>query len=376
MDRAGVHETEIKLNETAALGHLRLAAPATLNAVSLEMVEAIQHTLHAWETRPEIVAILIDADDERAFSAGGDIVRLYRAITGTGPAAYPAHFFAAEYRLCHDLRTLQTPCIAWGDGIVMGGGFGIFAAARHRVVTEHSRLAMPEIKIGLFPDCAATWFFNRLPRYLGRFIALTGSVLNADDALFAGLADHAIAADQHERLLAALSAVPDWSRPDHAVDSALRQLQEGPAPVASAGAARLVRHLDTIRAAADGDRELASLERLMTLAGHGDPWLAEAGRNLVDGCPVTARLTWQQLARGRTLSLREALQMEWHMAMACCARPDFAEGVRALLVDKDRAPNWSFGDIHAVPTDYVAAHFERPPAITHHPLADLGDAAA
>lgn len=368
-----VHETEIKLNNDTRLGHLTLDNPAALNALRLDMVEAIQAAVKRWEAREDVVAILIDADSDKAFCAGGDVVNLYRSAIGDADPDYPRRFFTHEYQLCHDLHRLKTPCIAWGHGIVMGGGMGVFSGASHRVVTETSRLAMPEIKIGLFPDCAATWFFNRLPRYLARFIALTGATLNAADSLFAGLADHAIAHAAKRDVVDALTAVEDWSDPQATVADVLGRA-EGNRPAATAGDARLVTHLDTLRTAATGSDLVTIVARLSALAEAEDPWLAEAGANIAAGCPVTAHLVHRQLEIGCFLSLAEVARTELAMALQCCARPDLPEGVRALLVDKDRQPRWRYASVADVPPDYVDAHFQ--PAWTGaHPLAALVPAA-
>ncbi|MES1953996.1 enoyl-CoA hydratase/isomerase family protein [Salinisphaera hydrothermalis] len=372
MSDSRVHETEIKLNDNARLGRLTLDNPAALNALRLEMVEAIQSAIDRWESREDIVAILIDADSDKAFCAGGDIVNLYRATTGAIEADYPYRFFTREYRLCHDLRRLNTPCIAWGHGIVMGGGMGVFSGASHRVVTGSSRLAMPEIKIGLFPDCAATWFFNRMPRYLARFIAFTGTTLGAADALFTGLADHAIGHDAKPDVIEALAAVPDWSDPAAAVTDALRWA-EANRPAATAGEAPIAGHLDALRAATAGADLETIVAGLSALADADDPWLAEAGANIAAGCPVTAHLIHRQLEGGALLSLAEVARTELAMALQCCARPDLPEGVRALLIDKDRQPRWRYTRVADVPTEYVDAHFE--PAWTGpHPFEDLAPA--
>ncbi|HET7313494.1 enoyl-CoA hydratase/isomerase family protein, partial [Salinisphaera sp.] len=328
-----------------------------------------QSALERWEAREDIVAILIDADSDRAFCAGGDIVNLYRSAIGQADADYPRRFFIHEYRLCHDLHRLNTPCIAWGHGIVMGGGMGVFSGASHRVVTETSRLAMPEIKIGLFPDCAATWFFNRMPRYLARFIALTGVTLNADDALFSGLADYAIEHAAKHEVLDALAAVEDWRNPQAAV-AAVLGAAENRQPAATAGHARLAAHLDTIRAATAGADLVTIVQRLSALAEAEDGWLAEAGANIAAGCPVTAHLIHRQLQTGCLLSLPDVARTELAMALQCCARPDLPEGVRALLIDKDQNPQWRHQSVADVPADYVDAHFEDAWS-GPHPLADL-----
>jgi enoyl-CoA hydratase/carnithine racemase len=352
------------------IGHVTLNNTSALNALTLDMLEPLHKRLTAWDADAEIAAIFIDASGDKAFCAGGNIVALYKGMTGQGDPDYPDRFFTLEYRLCHAIHMLATPCIAWGHGLIMGGGMGVFSAASHRIVTASSTLAMPEIKIGLFPDCAATWFFNRLPGRLGLFVALTGATLSAQDALIAGLADRAINHEFKNKLFDALTRITDWNQPHAAVDRVLRQYaREHPAGL---GESKLVEHAMTIREATDAATLAGIVAGIRKLAEADDTWLVEAATNLDGGCPVTAHLIYRQLRDGRYLSLKQAVMRELKMALQCCRHPDFAEGVRALLVDKDRAPQWIFESVSAVPSDYVDAHF-RAPWDGDHPLRDLPD---
>ena len=365
-----IHKNEVPLDDGRVLGRLTLDNPGALNAVRLDMIEPMLSAIHDWEARPDVVAILIEAEGDKAFCAGGDIVNLYRAIIGEIEADYPQRFFTEEYRLCHDLHRLTTPVIAWGHGIVMGGGCGLFAGASHRVVTETTRLAMPEIKIGLFPDCGATWFFSRLPHYLARFISLTGATLNSADVLFAGLAEHGIAHRQKQDVIAALTAAADWYQPHRTVARVLAAAEQRH-PGADTADSRLMAAAPTIREAARGGDLADIVAGLTALTEADDDWLAESAGNLAAGCPTTAHLIHDQLETGRYLSLAQAVQRELAMALACCRHADFAEGVRALLVDKDKTPAWRYDSVAAVPDQHVADHFV-PGWSGAHPLADLG----
>lgn len=361
---------EIELANGYRLGRITLDNPRALNALRLDMIEHIQQAITAWEADPTLACILIDANSDKAFCAGGDIVSLYRSISGEGEPDYPERFFVNEYRLCHDLHRLSTPVIAWGHGVVMGGGLGLFESASHRVVTETARLAMPEIRIGLFPDVAGTWFFNRMPRYLALFVALTGATLDAADALFTGLATHARTHESKATLLAALVAQRDWQAPHATVANALDAMPLD-SIAARPASAPIIEHLDTLFEATRGPTLAAIGQRIAALADHPSPWLSAAAHSLAGGCPVTAHLIHRQIDNGRYLSLADGTRRELAMALQCCAHPDFAEGVRALLIDKDKRPNWHFQSIAEVPADYVDRHFT-PTWEGPHPLADLG----
>lgn len=352
------------------IGHATLDNPGARNALTLEMLEPFYKQLMAWDADAEIAAIVIDARGDTAFCSGGDIVALYKGLTGQGDPDYPDRFFTLEYRLCHAIHRLATPCVAWGHGLIMGGGMGLFCGASHRVVTATSMLAMPEIRIGLFPDCGATWTFNRLPDRLGLFIALGGVRLNAQDALFCGLADRAIDHAAKQDTLDALARITDWAQPHAAVGRVLRQCaRERPADT---GSSRLLEHALTIRQATDAATLPAIVAGIRGLASADDPWLVEAATNVAAGCPTSAHLIHRQLSDGRYLSLKQAVMRELKMALQCCRHPDFAEGVRALLVDKDNDPHWLFESVAAVPADHVDAHL-RAPWSGDHPLRDLPD---
>jgi len=199
------------------IGIVTLNAEKTLNALSLEMIDLLAAQLAAWSSDTGIALVLFQAAGEKAFCAGGDLQNLYQSMLAHHASdqkddvranRYACDFFAREYRLDYLIHTYPKPILCWGHGIVMGGGIGLMAGASHRVVTEKSRLAMPEIGIGLFPDVGGTWFLNRMPGKLGLFLALTGAMINASDARFTKLADYAIAQADKQQVIAALLRQP------------------------------------------------------------------------------------------------------------------------------------------------------------------------
>jgi enoyl-CoA hydratase/carnithine racemase len=371
-------EKTLLLEEIPAGGGKRLArvtlnAPKALNSLSLDMIRRLIPQLEAWDADPEVVCIWLEGAGDKAFCAGGDIVRIYHGMRamdgeGDGDPDYPDAFFENEYRLDYGIHCLSTPTVAWGDGIAMGGGLGILQGASHRVVTERARLAMPEIGIGLFPDVGATWFLNRMPGRTGLFCGLTGAQLNAGDALFCGLADRFVPALARDGVLDTLAGTDDWTEPHRVVDRVLRRFERNTETHCPSSHVR--RYLDLINHLTDGETLTEIVSALRGLAEHEDGWLARASETLDKGCPTTAALLYEQIRRGARLSLRECFLRELKMARQCIRHPDFREGIRALLIDKDGQPRWCYASVAEVPHDYVEAHFAASWE-GEHPLADL-----
>ncbi|WP_110693517.1 enoyl-CoA hydratase/isomerase family protein [Salinicola halophyticus] len=358
------------------IGRVTLDAPRSLNALTLEMIDALQSQLDAWATDDAIAAVWLEGAGDKAFCAGGDVVALHRAIvageTDHDPAAaqgFIARYFSHEYRLDHTLHGYPKPVIAWGDGIVMGGGIGLFVGASHRVVTPRSMLAMPEITIGLYPDVGASWFLNHCPGRSGLFLGLTGARLNASDTLFVGLADRLIDDTRREAVIEDLRQA-DWHEPVRAVGRVLRQHAD--ASRERAPQPEVQPRLDILDALTDADDDETLIRQVIDAASDDDPWIARAAKNLAAGSPLSARLILRQLARCRQLSLAEVLREELNLSLACAARGDLAEGVRALLIDKDRNPRWQH--VHGeVPDADIRACFVSPWDRDSHPLRDLVD---
>lgn len=354
----------------ARLGIATLDAEKTLNALSLPMIEALDDRLRVWAEDPDIVCVLLRGKGPKAFCAGGDIRRLAEACR-EHPGEVPplaARFFADEYRLDHRLHTYPKPLICWGHGHVLGGGMGLLQGSAIRIVTPSSRLAMPEIGIGLYPDVGGSWFLSRLPGRLGLFLGLTGSALNARDALQLGLADRFLLEDQQPALIEGLLQLNWREQPALQLNSLLKALEHethAQLPAAQWLPRRL--RLDQLLDVAD----LGSAWRTLTaLREDEDPLLAHAARTLAAGCPLSARLVWEQLARARHLSLAEVFRMEYTLSLNCCRHPEFPEGVRARLIDRDNSPHWHWPELRAIPEAVVEAHFE-PAWSGPHPLADL-----
>lgn len=354
------------------MGVVTLNSEKSLNSLSLPMIELLQPRLAAWEQDTDVACVFLQGAGARAFCAGGDVVALYNsaAAYGEGPRDnFGQQFFTAEYRLDYHIHTYRKPIVVWGNGIVMGGGLGMMSGASHRVVTESTRMAMPEVTIGLYPDVGGTWFLNHAPGLSGKFLALTGASINAADAKYVGLADTFIPDAQKATVLENLGRL-DWQGEPEAdrqkVTALLNEFEA--AAIEAQPAGNVASHSEWINTNTQG--ELPQVFDRITGYSGDDKWLAGAAKGLKYGCPITPYLVEEQFKRGADLSLQEVFQMELVMSVNCLRLGHFKEGVRALLIDKDRNPQWrpaTFADV--TPAD-VEAHFETPWQ-GEHPLADL-----
>ena len=354
--------SELPLNNGQKIGVATLNAPRALNALSLEMIDQLLAKFENWAVDEQIAAVWLEGTGDKAFCAGGDIVALYRSMTeytgGTDPAKenpYAERFFTTEYKLDYLIHTYPKPLIVWGDGIVMGGGMGLFAGAAFRVVTESSRLAMPEVTIGLYPDVGGSWFLNRMPGRCGLFLGLTGAHFNATDALFVGLADRFITNDKRNKVLAALEEAP-W-RKDHfrTVSQVLRKFEAESR--AELPAAQVEANFEQIQQLTDADSDLERAKKIVAYAGE-DKWLKRAAASLAAGSPTAMLLIQEQLRRTRHASLQEVFQQELNLSVQASLKGEFAEGIRALLIDKDKNPRWNYPTVDAVEQQWIDSFFE------------------
>lgn len=346
-----------------------LNTPHSLNALSHEVVLQLGQQLKRWAQDPQIACVLLRGEGAKAFCAGGDVVELATQCCAAPGQVPPLaqQFFADEYRLDYQLHHYPKPVLCWGHGYVLGGGMGLLQGASIRIVTPSSRLAMPEISIGLYPDVGGSWFLARLPGRLGLFLALTASPINASDALELGLADRFLGDDQYSELVEGLCQL-NWHHQPQALHQLLHRLEQ------RCTASRPQPVWTVLRSQIDALLDVASLpeawHRLVALADQPDSPLSRAARTLRDGCPLSAYLIWEQLKRARYLSLAQVFRMEYALSLNCCASPEFAEGVRARLIDKDQQPRWQWPDLDSIDAALVERHFA-PCWAGDHPLADL-----
>ncbi|HBX55531.1 enoyl-CoA hydratase/isomerase family protein [Pseudomonas sp. UBA2684] len=352
------------------IGIASLDAEKSLNALSLPMIEALDGKLAAWADDPSIACVLLRGNGAKAFCAGGDVVQLVQQCR-EHPGEIPPlarRFFADEYRLDHRIHSYPKPFICWAHGHVLGGGMGLMQGAGIRIVTPGSRLGMPEVNIGLYPDVGGSWFLARLPGKLGLFLGMTASSINARDALDLDLADRFLLDSQQEALLEGLVQVNWQEQAQLQVHSLLKALEHE--AFAELPEAQWLPRRERIDALLD-HADLPSAWRALTaLQTDHDLLLARAAKTLAGGCPLTAHLVWQQIARAKHLSLAQVFQMEYAISLNCCRHPEFPEGVRSRLIDKDHAPRWHWPDVANIPQQVIDAHFA-PAWDGAHPLADL-----
>jgi len=374
--------TDVLLFETvpgqqgSKLGLVTLNAPATLNSLSLEMIDLLMPQLIAWREDDAIAMVIFQSSNDKAFSAGGDIQALYQSMVAHpgGPNPYAEAFFEREYRLDYLIHTYPKPTLVWAHGIVMGGGLGIMGGCSHRIGTQSTRLALPEITIGLFPDAGATWFLSQMPRHWAYFMAWTGCQLNAQDGLVVGLIDHLLDYAEQAAILECLTN-ETWSADGEANKQRLSQiLQDAAGAASNFPPSQLVPHEARILAVMD--QVLASEKPVSAFYAAvddfaDDKFLARAANGIKRGSPTTAHIIHEQLKRANGMSLQQTFELELVIAVQCSRHPDFTEGVRALLIDKDNQPQWRFGSVDAVPSEWLQEHFTPPWDV--NPLADMPD---
>ncbi|NIF06130.1 enoyl-CoA hydratase/isomerase family protein [Chryseobacterium sp. Tr-659] len=345
--------TEIKNK----VGIITLNSEKTLNSLSLEMIEELKTVLEDWKTSSEIACIFLQGAGEKALCAGGDVRKLYdaiieqRSVDKTQVPQDCFDFFSKEYQVDYAIHTYPKPVIVWGHGIVMGGGIGLMVGASHRIVTERSKLAMPEITIGLYPDVGGTWFLNKMPSAFGIYLGLTGARLDGADCKFLGLADYYAASSSKETILNALHHA-DWKEnPYKIVSEILENVSQNDIPDSQAAL-----HESFIRKF-EGVSSLEEFREILLGHNDKDEWINNGVKSFEAGSPSSAHIIFRQLKEGKDLSLEEVFQSELNLSCQCCIHPDFAEGVRALLVDKDMSPKWSPATLEEITEAWVDSYF-------------------
>ena len=339
---------QISASVADGLGHVTLDRPQALNALSYEMIRELTDVFEAWRDDTEVAVVVIDGAGERGFSAGGDIRELYGYATN-GNAGEAREFFRAEYRLDAMIARFPKPVVAIMDGITMGGGIGLAGHAAIRVVTERSRVAMPETRIGFTPDVGGSWLLARAPGELGVHLALNSRTMDAADALHAGFADSFVPSDRLPHMLQALAERADPGSPAEIV----MLFDETPGPSALA----LAR--DWVDACYSAPTVAEIISRLHEFAegrataptrdGAASAYAAAAADELETLSPTALTVTLESVRRARTLpSLEDALEQEFRLVSWLIEQHDLREGIRAQVIDKDRSPKWDPSTLDAV----------------------------
>ncbi len=351
--------SEVIAEVVGKAGRLTLNRPRALNALSLDMLRELTAALLAWRDDPRVEVVTIRGMGKEgpfgAFSAGGDIRFFHAAVLSGDPRL--EDFFTEEYTLNHLVHRYPKPYVAFMDGLVLGGGMGITQGARCRIVTERSKLAMPETNIGLFPDVGGGHFLSRCPGRLGEYLALTGEMLTAADAVDARLADVVVASSE-------LPALWDRLAEEGAAAVPTPQRVEGSKLADHRPEIDRVFALDTVR------------EIVAALEGSDSEWARHTAAALRKRSPLMLHVTLEQVRRARGMGLADDLRMERDMVRHCFhLRPGTAgetmEGVRALAVDKDHSPRWNPARIEDVTPEMVEPFFRSPWPVHAHPLRSL-----
>jgi len=346
---AAAGDQEIVFARRGDLAVVTLNRPHALNALTQDMCSALDGRLRAWAADPEVGAVLVKGAGERAFCAGGDIRAIQGALSAPNGVQDVVRFYAVEYPMNARLHHFPKPHIALLDGIAMGGGVGVSVHGSHRIVTERTMFAMPETGIGLFPDVGATYVLPRLPGAMGLYLGLTGARLGPADCAYSGVGTHHVPSERLDALESALAETRLCAEPFAAVGRVLAEFQDdpGPAPLAD------------LRADIDACYDQESLAAILeALEGHGSAWASEQLKELAAKSPLSLAVTFRQLRAGATLDFDDAMRLEYRLVHRFMAGHDFREGVRALLIDKDRGPKWQparLADItDAMVDDYFA----------------------
>jgi len=327
---SAVGEEEVLVSRRGALGHIRLNRPRALNSLTLDMVRTITRALDRFERDPGIAVVLLDGAGERGLCAGGDIRAIYDS--GRRRDGHAERFLREEYALNARIASYPKPYVAVMDGITMGGGVGVSAHGRHRVVTERTRFAMPEVSIGFFPDVGATWLLSRAPGEAGTYLAMTGEAIGPGDTIHAGLADtHVVSADLSALHDALASLAPSATGGD--VSRTLEALSRPPEPGLLRGNRATI---DRVMSFEEVGEICGALER------DGSEFAARVLRAMTAASPTSLKLTLRLLRLGRSSArLEECLVREYRAACRALRGHDFYEGIRAAVIDKDKRPRWS-----------------------------------
>ena len=388
-----VYSEEVVSEKVGPIGFITLNRPKALNALSLPMVRELTHVLRGFESDVEVFAVVIRGSNKEgpfgAFCAGGDI-RYFHQAALSGDASLE-DFFTEEYNLNHIIHTYRKPYIALMDGIVMGGGMGLSQGIALRVVTERTQMAMPETQIGLFPDVGGGYFLSRCPGNTGDYLALTGQLLRGAESLAFGLADVFMESKSLVALWDGLQS-KQWKHGDdvvawvkeqaaiHVVNAYQSNTDSSQVANASIRPSWWDSNIDTIFRLPTVSDMVQALSQLVSKQPEG--WAAETLKALRQRSPLLLAVSLEQIRRGRSMGLSDELRMERDMVRHCFhayhllrrgAQTDTAEGIRALVIDKDRQPKWLPATIEEITPDMATPFFQSPWPTALHPLRHLVD---
>jgi len=334
------------------IGHLTLNRPAGLNALTLDMVRSLRQHFDRWAADPQVLAVVLRGEGPKGFCAGGDIRSLY----DSHKAGETLHedFFVEEYALDLVIHRYRKPVLVLMDGFTLGGGMGLAQGCDLRVVTERSRLGMPEVGIGYFPDVGGSYFLSRIPGELGTYLGVSGAQIQAADALYCGLADWYVPSEKLAALDAGLDGLSFGEQPLKDLQNLLAKL--GSQVLDDAPLEKLRAVIDHFFALPD---LAAIIEQLRAVTiGDSHPWALATADQLESRSPLAMAVTLEMLRRGRHLALEDCFAMELHLDRQWFQHGDIIEGVRALIIDKDKQPRWNPPTLAGLQRQRVDQFFE------------------
>jgi enoyl-CoA hydratase len=338
--------TDVRFDCQQQLGIITLARPQALNAINLPMIKSMQQQLMFWEKDNSIQAIVIQAEPSKAFCAGGDVRWLYE--TGLKNKVEQMQFFWHEYRLNHYIHQLKKPYIALLNGITMGGGVGISLHGSHAVANDQFVFSMPETGIGLFPDIGASYLLARCPGEIGLYLALTGNRLSAEEAYAAGLVNYRVSNEKFTEIIPSLHKL-DLSQNSHQQIKVFLQQIVLDDKVSFPNIEKINQYFC----------KNSVQDIILALNGTKDPWAGTILQTLEQKSPLSLAVTFEQIRRAKSLSMAECVKMDYRLVAHFMRDDDFYEGIRALLIDKDKNPHWSPDSLAAVTPALVANYFEQ-----------------
>tara|TARA_B110000014_G_scaffold223400_1_gene181049 strand:- start:4991 stop:6121 length:1131 start_codon:yes stop_codon:yes gene_type:complete len=373
LDKELVLVSEKEAKNGSKIGHIVLNSPESLNSLTLSMVDKILPQLDAWEVNNKINAVIIEGAGDKALCAGGDIRALYESMIKKpgGPNPFAEAFFEREYRLDYKIHTYLKPIICWVDGITMGGGVGIMLGCDYRLSTERTRFAMPEIGVGLFPDVGFTHFINKLPKGVGLYMMLTASQLNAADTQMVGLTDYYISISRKESFEQELTKL-DWSddqtKNNELLDSFIKSFASMTKSKLGFPDPQLEQRLEIVQDLTN-EKTLPMVTNNILSNDIDDKWFQRGKKGLAGGSPTSAHIIWEQCHFKDHMQLKEVFKFELDLAIQVTRHPDFTEGIRAVIIEKDNQPKWQYSKIDNVPNSWIEEHLK--PAWNKNPLDDL-----
>ncbi|MEO1491451.1 MAG: enoyl-CoA hydratase/isomerase family protein [Pseudomonadota bacterium] len=333
-------EPEILFEQRGRLGLITLNRPKALNALTWNMVKLMDAQLDAWAEDDSVAVVAIQGAGDKAFAAGGDIRWLYDTGQGGKTGERNFRFFWDEYRLNRKIKRYPKPYVAIMDGIVMGGGVGVSIHGSLRIATERTVFAMPETGIGLFPDVGGTYFLPRLPGQIGMWLGLTGSRLKCLEAVGGGICDSHISSEDLDELIDDLGRNGETGSP--------------------LGVRFSFSHSDQVAAKSEIDTyfHLGSIEAVLnSIKTSQCEWSVKQRKTILSKSPTSTRIAFRQIREGAKLDFEDCMRLEYRLARYCMTHPEFYEGVRAVILDKDNAPQWSPATLEEATDDFVAEAF-------------------